>query len=248
MRLSSKCLSATIILSVFLLPTFSLATLTDLQWRVHEGDEIRYTYRGRTSVGSLYGNISIDEEIYFVVDDLTGVPVPGISGVFAGGAPSVSVYWANRTAFDAEGWFSNIHIVDAIAVRVGNWSLYTDLTNQFIDSLNDQYRDLWSDPTFDRFEVVLHEKSKVWNVTVFVSVYNGTGGQLTGISSFEYSKADGVLNSGYYIDEPESELHCQYLSIVRIEDQTNLPFEVVIGGIAIAAIGVIIVILVKQRN
>jgi hypothetical protein len=122
------------------------------------------------------------------------------------------------------------------------------LTHQFIDSLNDQYRDLWLDPTFDGFEVVLHETSKVWNVTVFVSVYNGTGGQLTGISSFEYSKADGVLNSGYYIDEPESELYCQYLSIARIEDQTNLPFEVVIGGIAIAAIVVIIVTLVKQRK
>ena len=189
MRLSSKCISVTIILSVFLLPTLSLAILTNLQWRVHEGDEIRYVYRGQAS-SDLYGNISIDEEIYFVVDDLTGIPIPGISGVFSGSAPSVSVYWANRTAFDAEGWFSNIHLVSAIAVRVGNWSLYTDLTYQFVDSLNDQYRDFWLDPTFDRYEVVLHETSRVWNVTVFVSVYNGTGGQLTDISSFEYSKQD----------------------------------------------------------
>ena len=239
------CLSVPIVLLVLLWPVISVATITDLHWRVHEGDEISYTLRGLSEPS---GNLTIEEEIYFVVDGLIGIPIPGISGVITDGAPSVSAYWANRTTFDAEGWFSNIHLVSAIVVRVGNWSLYAELTNQTVDSRNDQYRDLWLDPTFDRYEVVLHETAEVWNVTVFISVYNGTGGQLTGLSSFEYSKADGVLSSGYYIQEPENENYYQSLSIIRIDNESNLPFQLVIIGVVTVTIVVIIIILVNQRK
>ena len=240
-----SCLSVPIVLLILLLPIISVATITDLHWRVQEGDEIRYTLGG---VSVPAGNLTIEEEIYFVVEDLIGVPIPGISGVITDGAPSVSAYWANRTTFDAENWFSNIHLVSAIVVRVGNWSLYAELTNQTVDSRNDIYRDFWLDPTFDMYEVVIHETAEVWNVTVFISVYNGTGGQLTGLSSFEYSKADGVLNSGYHIQKPENENYYQSLSIVRIDNENNLPFQLVIIGVVIVAIVVVIIIFVKRQK
>lgn len=243
MRLGCKWISLTIIVVGFLIPSIANATLTDLQWRVSEGNEIEYTFRGQ-----YYDwddtKVTFEEDMYFVVDDLTGIPIPGLSGVFTdGGAAAVTPFWINDSSFDDEGWFTNIGIIDSIVVRVGNWSLYTDLTYQFIDSQNELYS--WIEPPIEPYAVILNETLKVWNVTVTRHLPSGGVPYLQSISSFSYSKSDGVLNYGahHYFSGNKTNI----LAITRIDDQSNLSFELVIGAATIIAV-LVIIILVKRRR
>ncbi|MFW9788506.1 MAG: hypothetical protein ACFFE2_08005 [Candidatus Thorarchaeota archaeon] len=241
MRSEFKHVSTFLILTIFLVPSVSVATFSDLKWKVQEGDEIRYQIRGYITTGSV-GDLTIEDEMYFIIDDLSGIPIPGVSGVYTEGAPSVSAYWKNDSLIYDDDWFPDISVINAIVVRVGNWSLYSELTYDFFELRNDQYS--WIEPPYEPFMVYLNEKTNVWNVTV---TYSSPSGSLMSISSFSYSKTDGVLKEGSFVFFSQSEPgESYYLSITQIDNELIMLFGIIIIAAILIALSVVIILVRKK--
>ncbi|MHA2395680.1 MAG: hypothetical protein ACXAC0_03185, partial [Candidatus Thorarchaeota archaeon] len=92
MRWNSKIIVVAFILTLIALPTVSNASLSDLEWKVKVGDRINYTYLG---ISVHETTVTVEEEIYFIINDLTGIPLPTIS------EPSVTAYWPNGSLVDS---------------------------------------------------------------------------------------------------------------------------------------------------
>ncbi|MFW9974826.1 MAG: hypothetical protein ACFFDQ_06155 [Candidatus Thorarchaeota archaeon] len=244
MRRRFKHIIVLVSLLLFLLPITSNASWSDLKWRIKEGDKIHYMYQGWLNYIEHINGTSVEltghlqEEVYFVIEDLWGIPIPSVDG------PSISVspYWENGTPFGDDfdesvtGWIAkSIDKIDEIAVRVGNWTLYTEQAEVYWTSL---------EPGF--FDVTLNETSKVWNITISVSWFED---YLSHIVSYSYSKFDGVLNYGnftYYKGSEDDPLYS--ISLSRIIAPPILQHELVIGAAAVAAVLVLIIIIVEKRR
>ena len=232
MRLNSKLIVVSIALILLALPTTSDATLADLEWKVQVGDRIDYTYLG---ISVHDETVTVEEEIYFTIDDLTGIPIPTTAG------PSVTAYWQNGSLVDPPGeeilgWYTeNLQLIDAVAVRAGNWTLYDDIV-----------KDYWESRELPVYVVTLEESSQVWNATVSVYWPEDVPTRRT---AYSYSKSTGILLHSYYvryIGGNESEFD-YYLSLTRLDTQSGTEYIVVLGSAAIVGILVILIILKKRK-
>ncbi len=232
MKSKSKLIFVAFTLTLIVLPTVSNASLSDLEWRVQVGDRLNYTYLG-ISVHDT--TVTVEEEIYFIIDDLTGVPLPTISG------PSVTAYWPNGSLVDPPGeellgWYTeNLQIIDAIAVRVGNWTLYTELVE-----------DYWASREIYDYVVDIEETSTVWNATI--TVYH-VGSILYSRSAYSFTKSTGILRHSYFVryvggDENEFDY---YLNLTRVNNQSGTEIVLVLSAGAIIGIVVILIALKKRK-
>lgn len=229
------------VLALFLfLPTTSNASWSDLVWRLKEGDTIHYTYSGWRNhyVNQTFVEYTdeFQEDLYFVLEDLWGTPIPSVDAL----SITVSPYWNNGTPFDESnksdaGWYIRlIDRIDQIAVRVGNWSLYTEATEKY-----------WtSEPGY--YVVRMNETSKAWNITISVSYVENS---LSHIISYSYSKFDGVMNYSNFTYYKEGEDELLYsISLSRIITSQTHGYEVAAGIAAIAMVSVLIIIIVRRRQ
>ena len=229
---SSKIIFVAFTLILIALPTVSNASLSDLEWRVQVDDKLNYTYLG---ISDYESTVIVEEEIYFIIEDLTGVPLPSYGG------PSVTAYWPNGSLFDESdeselGWYTdNLPLIDGIAVRVGNWSLYTELVE-----------DYWASREINEYNVVIEETATVWNVTITVYF---PGPLLFSQSAFSYTKSTGILIHSYYVryaGGSEDDFDA-YLSLTRLREQPAIEVAVVIGTVTIVGILVIMITLKKRK-
>ena len=190
MTFTSKHVILIVTLSLLLLPGISTPSLSDFEWGTEEGRRIAYTYHGASyNRVNVSGTIEIvetvvEEDIYFRVDDLSSYPIPTIEGI------SVTPFWYNSTPFEDSdnqelGWYiDNIGLIDEIAVRVGNWTVYDELAQEY-----------WRSREFGDYIVTATEISRFWNITL--EAY-WPENYLVGVTFFSYAKDDGKLQYGYH--------------------------------------------------
>lgn len=232
MRLNSKLIVVSIALILLALPTTSDATLADLEWKVQVGDRIDYTYLGI----SVYDEtVTVEEEIYFTIDDLTGVPIPTTAG------PSVTAYYPNGSLVNPPGeeilsWYTeNLQLIDSVAVRVGNWTLYDDIVE-----------DYWESRELPIYVVTFEESSKVWNATVTAYWPEDF---LLRRTAYSYSKSTGILLHSYFVRYAggNESAFDYYLSLTKLVEHTGTELVVVIGSITIVGALVVVVALKKRK-
>ena len=229
MRLNVKIIIAIFMLTLIALPTASDASLSDLDWKIQVGDRLNYRYLGISNYETI---VTVEEEIYFVIDDLTGVPLPSYGG------PSITAYWPNGSLFDESdeselGWYTdNLPLIAGVAVRVGNWSLYTELVEEY-----------WASREINEYIVDIEETSTVWNVTVYQS-----GTLPFSQSAYSYKKSTGILLHSYYIRyvAGNEENFDTYLGLTILEDQLGTEIALVLGTGVIIGI-VVLSILLKRK-
>ena len=226
-------------LSLFLLPGSSIASISDFEWGTEEGRRIAYTYRGesynRVNVSGTVEivQVIVEEDIFFEVDDLTNYPIPTIEGV------SVTPHWYNWTPFENSddqelGWYiDNIDLIDEVAVRVGDWSIYAELAQEYWDSRNP-----------GEFIVSFSETSRFWNITLKAF---SSGDYLVGVTLFSYDKEDGKLEHGYHkrCNGSEDALE-MYLGLTIHNYNTGMGEITFILG-SFAVVGIIAIIVLPKR-
>ena len=231
MRLNSKLIVVSIVLILIALPTTSDATLTDLEWKVQVGDRLDYTYLG---ISVHDETVTVEEEIHFTIDDLTGVPIPTTAG------PSVTAYYPNGSLVNPPGeeilgWYTeNLQLIDSVAVRAGNWTLYDEIVE-----------DYWESMELPVYVVTLEESSKVWNATVTAYWPEDFPVRRT---AYSYSKSTGILLHSYfvrYVGGNESTFD-YYLSLTKLVEHTGSEFVIVIGAATI--VGVLVVMLALKKR
>jgi hypothetical protein len=243
MKMESKHILVFVILLWLFLPTTSNASWSDLQWRIEEGDRIHYTYSGWRHYNKRVNETTVEltetllEDMYFVVEDLWGIPIPSVDG----SSIAVSPYWVNGTPFedshepDAEWYIKRIDEIDQIAVRVGNWTLYAETAETY-----------WTSLEWGSFDMMLNETSNLWNISITTHIFEN---YLDRTFSYSYSKFDGVLNYSnytYYMGSEDEPVFS--VSLSRIIDSPVLQYELVIGIAAVAAVLILIIIIVVKRR
>lgn len=119
-------------------------------------------------------------------------------------------------------------------MRVGNWTLYNELVEEYWESLNSE---------ITSFIVDITETLLLWNVTVSTYWPNE---YLVGTTVFSYSKSNGVLNYGNYTRVGGGTEGS--LAITRIESTPVFQNVLIISGVTIAAVSIIIILIVRRRK
>ena len=232
LRFKSKILLVVFALSLIASPIISEASLSDLEWRINVGDRLNYTYLGISTHDT---TVTVEEEIYFIIDDLIGVPIPTAAG------SSVTAYWLNGSLVNTEGedhpsfYCENLVLIDSIAIRVGNWSLYEEIVE-----------DYWSVVTIppSYYVVTFDESSETWNATVTVYWPEGLVNRRT---AYSYSKSTGILLHCYYIRYTGGNVtEFDYLSLARLLSQSGGEDAVLIGYAVI--VGVLVIVIVSKKR
>jgi hypothetical protein len=241
MRRNFKLALVPVIALFLLLPITSNASWSDLVWRMKEGDTIHYMYGGWRNhyVNQTYVEYTeeFQENMYFVLENLWGTPIPSVDAL----SITVSPYWNNGTPFDDsnepddEWYIRPIDEIDQIAVRVGNWTLYTEAAENY-----------WIAAETGFIDVKLNETSKVWNISITTHLFEN---YLDRTYSYSYSKFDGVLNYSnytYYMGSEDEPLYS--ISLSRIITSQIQGYEVAAGIAAIVMVSVFVIVMVKRRQ
>lgn len=245
MRLLSRVAVCTfvVILTISQVSLEIFASSHQLYWGIEEGEKIFYRYQGQyveymqINETTVRCSIKFDEKIYFEIEDISGFPYP----LATSESPVSTPFWANGTGFDMNGnlFWSNIALLEPIALKLGNWTFYEEHVNFMLD--------LEFDEIYHNQIGWVNETPTSWNFTLQYYRYTGEIFELVSSCVRQYSKSDGVLDHVRFEVPASSFSEESYQELTVIREIPNIYFfsAVISGGIILI---VAIVILWKRRE
>ncbi len=124
-------LEISLVIIILFSQTISVTAINDqgFTWGIEVGD--RFDYNIKIEYHSSTMNVSIDDKMYVIVDELNAIPdhVTQLSDltIFSLALDSYTTYWENGTIMD-DLWFDVLDVANPFsAYPVGNWSLLAQI-------------------------------------------------------------------------------------------------------------------------
>jgi len=204
----------------------------ELYWGIHEGDKVHYDLRVRDN----YGNETIELALYFLVEDLSGIPYPLDTST----SPGVSVFCEDGISFEeteySESIAQNYRLIDPIAMKLGNWSYIEEITVHILELTDSELRHgvSW-----------VNETDSIWTFTTLYYSSSATGSFTTNNATRQFSKSNGLLLYGLaeYWWGSNGFVELTFTNYETTE--SIIPIIILIGTIGI--ITIVVVLIIRRR-
>ena len=220
------CIS--IVTIILFAQTANVTAINDqgLVWGIEVDD--RFDYEVEIEFHNSTMDLTIDDEMYVIINELNPVPDHVTSGphlsIFSLALGSYITYWDNGTVMDSL-WPSTIKHSPFMAYPIGNWSLLTQI---FEDGA----------PT-----VVVTQDTTILN-------YSATDIPNPGnVQQIILLKSNGALQSQFYNVTWGSETTV-FMELTLLSSTTaggNIDLTLILGGVAVVAIVVVALVIVRRK-
>ncbi len=216
-----------IVIGLFFTQIGSVSAINNqgLVWGIEVND--RFDYNVQVQFNSSTGNLTLDNKMYVIVDELNTIPdhVTELADItiFSLALGSYSTYWENGTLMD-DLWLDIISVANPFAVYpIGNWSLLAQIFE-------------------DAAPVVITQNTTIMNYSLIDYPIAGNVHEMITL------KSNGVPYSHLYIRTWDSKT--VFMNLTMIGTNTGgaySPFMLILSGGALVAIVVFALVIIRRR-